>query len=323
MAFNSGQPSYEDLRNVVAERTTPLLAWIGSGLSIQAGLPSWSQLKESLLEVLEGKAADLEHRDAEKLRKKAEVIRQQENLWVAFKMLRDNLGKTTYRESIRNEFASASTVEVPTVYRSLWDLRVRGILNLNLDRLATRAHSELKPGTTLAEFSGRDISRLRQLLNGHHPFVGNMHGVFEDSKSWVFTKEDLDTHLKAEAYRSFIDSCLSTHAILFIGLSADDVAVGGHLERLAALGVETPAHYWLTDRRDAHTDEWAEEAGIRLIRYDATRDHSGVGEFFPRPGHVPSRRVGRRIPADRPERRPVLGIGRAPTDVGSASDERR
>jgi serine/threonine protein kinase len=248
-------------------------------MSIQAGLPSWSGLKESLLEVLEGKAVDLEPRDARDLRNKAEAIRRQQNLWVAFKMLQEGLGKTTYRESIRNDFASAPTVEVPNIYRRLWELRVRGILNLNLDRLATRAHSEYRPGAALAEFSGSDVSRLRQLLNGHQAFVGNMHGVFEDSKS-LFTKNDLDTLLKQEAYRSFIELCLSTHAILFLGLSTDDTAVGGHLERLAALGIETPAHYWLTERRDSATDKWAEDAGVRVIRYDGTSEHAGVIEFF-------------------------------------------
>lgn len=195
-------------------------------------------------------------------------------------MLQEALGRTTYRESIRNDFSSAPTVAVPAVYRHLWELKVRGILNLNLDRLATRAHSEFRPGAALVEFSGRDVSRLRQLLNGHHRFVGNLHGVFEDSKSWVFTKGDLDSLFKEKSYESFVESCLSTHVILFIGLGADDIAVGGHLERLAALGVETPAHYWLTDRRDFATDRWAENAGVRVIRYDGTAGHDGVDEFF-------------------------------------------
>lgn len=280
MAFNPDQPAYEDLRAVVAERTTPLLAWIGSGLSIQAGLPTWAGLKDGLTDVLEAKAVDLEPREAAELRSKAEAIRKQGNLWISFKMLQESLGKTTYRESIRNEFASAPTVAVPSVYRHLWELRVRGVLNLNLDRLATRAHSEYHPGAALAEFAGRDVARLRQLLNGHQRFVGNLHGVFEDSKSWVFTKADLDALLGDRAYQSFIEASLSTHAVIFIGLSTDDTAVGGHLERLAASGIETPAHYWLTSRRDIVTDKWAEDAGIRIIRYDGTSDPSGVEQFF-------------------------------------------
>jgi hypothetical protein len=118
------------------------------------------------------------------------------------------------------------------------------------------------------------------LLNGHQPFVGNLHGIFEDVKSWVWTKNELDSLFGDKTYQSFIETCLSTFTILFIGLSADDRAVGGHLERLASLEIEMPAHYWLTDRRDYATDEWAEASGIRLIRYDSDRVHSEVQEFF-------------------------------------------
>jgi hypothetical protein len=115
---------------------------------------------------------------------------------------------------------------------------------------------------------------------GHQPFIGNLHGVFEDFESWVFTRTDLDILTKEEAYRSFIEACLSFHTVIFIGLSADDTAVGGHLERLASLKIETPAHYWITDRRDPQTDRWAEDAGIRVIRYDPAGDHRDLAELF-------------------------------------------
>ena len=258
----------------------PLLVWVGSGPSVGVGLPTWDDLKQLLVETLEEKAIGLEPSDARALRAKADAAQRQRNNWIAFKMLQESLGPTTYRETIRNAFSSVPKVDMPETYRDIWRLGVRGVLNLNLDRLATRAHSEHRPGVNLAEFAGRDIARLRQLLNGHQPFVGNLHGVFEDSESWVWTKTDLDVLLKDKAYQSFVETCLSTFTILFIGLSADDQAVGGHLQRLASLNIETAAHYWLTDRRDYETDKWAEDAGIRLIRYDSKDGHRGVQEFF-------------------------------------------
>jgi tRNA A-37 threonylcarbamoyl transferase component Bud32 len=96
----------------------------------------------------------------------------------------------------------------------------------------------------------------------------------------VWTKTDLDALLGEKSYQSFIETCLSTFTMLFVGVSADDRSVGGHLERLASLDIETGPHFWLTDRRDYETDSWAEKAGIRLIRYDQQNDHSEVQEFF-------------------------------------------
>lgn len=281
MAFETNQPAYRSFRDIVAERTRPLLAWTGSGLSAEAGLPTWLPLKELLLENVRQKAAGLDAKDARMLNKKADAAEAQPNNWIAFKMLHDSIGKTSYREVIRDAYSSAPGVAIPGAYRDIWKLRVRGVLNLNLDRLATRALSERQPGSAPLEFNGPAVARLRQLLNGHTPFIGNLHGTFEDSQSWVLTKDELSDLLGDPPYRSFIETCLSMFTVFFVGISADDLAVGGHLSRLSELGVETPPHYWLTERRDAKTDEWAEEAGIRLIRYTVRDEsHAEVAEFF-------------------------------------------
>jgi hypothetical protein len=281
MAFDPNQPAHRSFRDIAAERTSPLLAWTGSGLSVEAGLPTWGALRATLLDTLRQKADDLDPKGAAQLHGLSRAIEKQDSNWVAFKMLADGLGKTTYKETIRESFSTAPTVDLPNVYRDLWKLRIRGVLNLNLDRLATRALSERLPGRAPIEFSGRNVARLRQLLNGHAPFIGNLHGVFEDSESWVLTQSELAELLAQPTYRSFIEVCLSAFTILFIGLSADDLAVGGHLERLASQGIETPTHYWLTDRRDAATDSWAEKSGIRPIRYTAHEgDHSEIADFF-------------------------------------------
>ncbi len=280
MAFDANQAAHRAYRDIVAERTMPLLVWTGSGPSVGVGLPSWGDLRISLLDTLRNKAIGLEPQDAHALRGKADAIERQQNNWIAFKMLYEALGRTTYRETIKDAFGAQPKVETPVTYQDIWSLGVRGILTLNLDRLATRAHSEYEQGVTLAELSGRDIARLRSLLNGHQPFVGNLHGVIEDTESWVWTKDDLDGLLGEKSYQSFIETCLSTFTILFVGVSADDRSVGGHLERLASLDIETGPHFWLTDRRDYATDSWAEAAGIRLIRYDQQENHREVQEFF-------------------------------------------
>ncbi|MBX9904020.1 MAG: protein kinase [Burkholderiales bacterium] len=66
-----------------------------------------------------------------------------------------------------------------------------------------------------------------------------------------------------------------------LGLTAEDRAVGGHLEWLSKNGISTGPHFWLTDRQDQDTDSWAEQSGIRIIRYsNKNNDHAEVDEFF-------------------------------------------
>ena len=68
--------------------------------------------------------------------------------------------------------------------------------------------------------------------------------------------------------------------MLFIGISADDVAAGGILGRLRSIGVDPGGHFWLTDRLDEATDQWAENIGLELIRYDAGAGHDPILKRF-------------------------------------------
>lgn len=278
LVFDTTQKSYEALRSIVAERTQPLIAWTGSGLSAPAGLPAWGTLRDHLVLALENKAISLDGREATTLNALAAAARAEDNLWLAFELLQKGLGATSYRDEIRALLKPASTADVPDAYVLLSQLRLRGVLNLNLDRLATRAFGLRAGSPLLVERSGRDIARLHQVLSEPSHFVGNLHGTVEDVASWVFTKTQIDRLLATEAYKSFIRVALSTHTVIFLGITADDLAVGGHLESLNELSIETPTHFWLTNRSDAHTDSWAEQVGIRVIRYDSGDDHVGMLE---------------------------------------------
>ena len=63
--FNANQPSYESLRNIVAERTNGIIWWIGSGLSRPAGLPTWAALKAALRKAFQEKIRTFEVSDQE------------------------------------------------------------------------------------------------------------------------------------------------------------------------------------------------------------------------------------------------------------------
>ena len=105
----------------------------------------------------------------------------------------------------------------------------------------------------------------------------------------MLTEDELGAMSGEPSYRTFVQGCLLSNTILFLGLSADDVAVGGHLERLAEQRVESGPHYWITSRRDMETDRWAERLGVRVIRYEAVgEDHrellealEDIGSYVP------------------------------------------
>ncbi|MFQ6026081.1 MAG: protein kinase [Dehalococcoidia bacterium] len=267
MAFDTSQPAFQSLRDIVAERTTSLVFWIGSGLSVDADLPTWVGLKSRLIQTLKGKARSMEEPDSTKLLRRAAVIETQHNNWLAFQMLRAELGRTTYQSTIRESMSNAITVTIPSIYTQIWRLSPYGVLNLNIDGIATRAYTQVNPGKGLTEFYGRDAGDRVHILKSPQAFIANLHGKAEDSSSWVFAKDELDNLFSKAGYEEFIRICLSTNTLVFWGISADDLAVGGHLEILSQLGIDTGVHYWITNRRDSETDRWAERNNIRVIRY--------------------------------------------------------
>ena len=280
LSFDTQQQHHLALRSVVAEKTNKLVVWVGSGISATAGLPTWLRLKKRLVTQLRTKANEFSTENASELLTIADRAERQSDHWLAFQMLRDGLGSTSYRSTIRNALQPAATIPCPKVYRYIWQLKPAGVVNLNLDRLVTRALGEVSPGFLATEFSGRDVKNYLHTLKSPRPFIGNLHGVAEDESSWVFTRDQLKRLANSPGYREFIVGCFTATTTLFVGISADDASAGGHLASLTRAGIDTGPHYWLTDRRDFTTDKWAERAGIHLIRYQAHDDHAEAIEFF-------------------------------------------
>lgn len=281
MAFDHSQRPYRELRSIVAEKTNKLIVWIGSGLSASAGLPTWPELKDRLIGDLREKARRTESSGPSVLDNAASLAAAESNYWTAFEVLQKHLGSMSYRSVIRAALSPALTAPCPTLYRHVWNLRPAGVLTLNLDRFATKALGELTHGRRMPhEFSGRYAAKYLHLLKTPHPFVANLHGITDDVSSWVFTRSELKRLLKYAGYTTLINSCLTTTTILFIGIRADDIAAGGQLAALTRRGVDAGPHYWLTSRNDYPTDQWAEKAGLQVIRYESDETHSQVLDFF-------------------------------------------
>ncbi|MBU9556829.1 hypothetical protein [Burkholderia multivorans] len=102
MAFDFTQSSYQALKKVLAERTSPVVAWIGAGLSAPAGLPSWDRLLDELVKVAKQKNT-LISSDERKKSLEAALLEEHKkrNYWVCFQLLEQLLGNTTYHAEIR------------------------------------------------------------------------------------------------------------------------------------------------------------------------------------------------------------------------------
>lgn len=203
------------------------------------------------------------------------------NLWDSFDLLRKALGDVSYIAAIRAALDPSIKTDPPHLYRKLWELGITGFLTLNIDRYAIRSFNTLNGAKAVSEFIGQQAGHYGSALKSGTPFVANLHGVLENPSSWVFTRTDFDNLLKSPGYREFLHTCFAARTVLFVGISADDIAAGGHLERIKNAGIDLGGHFWITTRNDADTSAWAEAAGIRQIIYNAPgNNHEELDEFF-------------------------------------------
>lgn len=295
MSFSTEQVPHQQLRSIIAEKTSRVVFWIGSGLSVSANLPTWPQLKDLLINRLRDKASSLGTHGARHLSAVADKADNESNNWIAFQILKENLGTTSFRAAIREALQPAPTAQCPEAYKYIWRIGPAGILNLNLDRLATRALGEVKPGHMATEFAGKNVAQFTHSLKSPRPFIANLHGTADDASSWILTKNDLTFLLNSKDYQTFIHSCLTTTITVFIGISANDIAVKHHLRTFTQRKIDIGSHYWITNKNDLSTDRWAERAGIQIIRYE---EHEDISELF--------EDILNFIPEDEPSPPPVI-----------------
>ncbi len=202
MEFDNNQRSYTSLRDVVSERTQRLVVWVGAGASAEANLPTWQALRDAPIKAGLDKARTLESPARAKLERLISNVMKENNLWLAFKLLKhDILGSATFHDEIRRALSEAPRAQIPDTYKWIWKLPLQGLLNLNIDRLATRAFYEKNGAASLIEFNGQQAGSMTGVSTGGRPFIANLHGDVENVNTWVFTQDDLSGLLKASAYQ--------------------------------------------------------------------------------------------------------------------------
>lgn len=268
MAFNIEQPAYQRLREIHAERRKPIVFWTGAGLSMPANLPSWPGLRDELIrravETLVGlPEAEAAHREAQ-----LELAKVDPSLWNAFQSIKGAMGPHEFREEIRNILSREADTEAPDAYRMIWELPgVRGMLTLNLDAFAAKSHKRARLHEDAVTFVGQDAMDFTHVLGKGRPFIANLHGILDSEKSWIFTTQEVSALIGSPGYRTFIATVFSQMSVVFIGISAEDASAGGFLDQLTKSGVDLGEHFWITDRTDASSRNWAGDAGLALIRY--------------------------------------------------------
>lgn len=202
-------PSLESEALIQAEsladhaRRGQLVPFMGAGVSMSAGAPSWKQL-------LDGLASDAHLSDQEKVSlEKRSNLDQAGILQSVFKE-RTKQGKTSFNQAIAKRVKLNRYGLAPALLASLGS---REAITLNYD--------------TLFETASADAGFPRTVIPGgvqkKNAWLLKLHGSVTDPKSIVLTRDDyLSFNVSRNALSALVKATLMTQHLLFVGFGLED-----------------------------------------------------------------------------------------------------
>jgi energy-coupling factor transporter ATP-binding protein EcfA2 len=192
------------------------IAFVGSGLSARAGLPTWRGFVEGLVE--EAVTLRLISRDAALHQRAAvnvgEINAVADNVTSAFSKNREAL-LAYYRSAC----TPADSVQ-PAIFAQLRKIPFAGILTTNYDDLLSQAYAD---SSFLQGLTPRDSEQLLAMLSsGGQQFLLKLYGNLDQPDTVIFSPSDYQDLVRSNAaFSRFIEGLFFSRTMLFLGTSLE------------------------------------------------------------------------------------------------------
>jgi eukaryotic-like serine/threonine-protein kinase len=258
---------FDALKIEFSERSKPIVFWTGAGVSTP--LPGWTTLRDQLID--EGRRISNSLKPADQQAYAAELaqIKATSDIWLQFERLEKRLGTDPYSRVIKQSLAPSERAMVPSVQQRIWELAPSGVVTLNLDLFTQRSSTAHPTKAVPISISPLGFGDALNVLKEKRPFIAYPHGHLDTPGQWTFTKAELDARLGDPHYIEWLTILFRAATVVFVGITASDVAIGSPIERITSAGrVPLTGHYWISARDDLSAQEWASGHGVRMVRYE-------------------------------------------------------
>jgi hypothetical protein len=264
-----------NLKKILAQSDT--IIFVGSGISLWSGLPTWSGMIEELAKFLERGtgSADLVRAEA----KKGDLLQ-------AASYGFDKLTKQQIGEFIR-EACRYGRARPHEIHRKIVSLGPRCFITTNYDDLIEQSLREWQPDRFYRPpVTNRQLTETAEIVHARAiDFIFKPHGDAADSESIILTREQYRRLLPQGEYQSALESVkllLASRPVLYLGFGLRDpdfVYVRDLLANTYKGGVRD--HYAImADVQEQEIDYWRRNYGIHLVGYntveqaDKSRGHA-------------------------------------------------
>jgi SIR2-like domain len=249
------------------------MLFVGSGLSIAAGYPSWPELIEKLVE--EAAAAY-----PEKAKSLKQFAATQKNPLLVAEYAREKLGAYRYGDLLRGLLSLKAKPQ--PAHKHIANTDYRAIVTTNYDKLIEFSIT-VERGWIPTVFTFESMESLGSALYSDQFFVLKMHGDLSAPGSIILTSQDYDRLMLRSPYvRSFMQAIFLNFTLLFVGYSLTDPDFQLVLKELNLIFQgTTPPHYaLLPDPHDFTSEHLMKSMNIQVIPYSSKHNHREATEFL-------------------------------------------
>ncbi len=273
-----------DIKNIPAKLIDAInnrncALFVGAGLSINAGFPSWEKLLSELIDIVElGSRASVE-----KIKELKLLSKNPAKFLLVAEELRDLL-LTELDEYIKRRFDNKKINPTP-LHEKLFSIHSNNIVTTNYDTLLEDAYAKkfLKVPSVCTY---KDARLINYNLYEKDFFILKAHGDSSRApEEIVLTEKDYRRIMYTErGYQSVLQVLFSTTNILFLGVSLNDPEINlllGFIHHIFHGG--SPEHYALMPQDQVtgtEIDRWRKDYKINIITYDPADNHRQVEEFI-------------------------------------------
>lgn len=253
----------EALKKFFNEASYPVI-FIGAGVSVRAGLPTWKQLVTSMAE-------GLRQSDPLTTQQMLECVKDGEyTLAVDYFNISRKMLEGEKRKLIRQQLKGFDIGPI----RPIAQLPFRACLTTNFDRSMLEVIAAEKHVSAL-DFKYGDAS-FKQAQWEEDLFVARIHGAAEVAESIILSDAQFKILLEDDNYKDLLRACFVNRNVLFVGFSFYDPAVRHIFEDLdRRFGAASPGRHMALLPSDISSD-FLQKAGrlnIEVVKYDSENHH--------------------------------------------------
>jgi hypothetical protein len=253
--------------------------FVGAGLSMHAGYPSWQKLLQMLVkkclllqEITKAKAQEIER-----------LLKDPDKYLMVAEELREDMGEEQFTEKLVQVFEESKAV-VTDVHKQLPKIPFCLAMSTNYDMLLEDTYAKAFDSVPKSYTNDRARDFADSLWSGKF-FILKAHGDIHHSSSLVLTERDYRQKIYAAAgYRALMSAIFTTKTVLFLGVGLNDPELKLFLSYLHdAFYGRGPMHYALVpqdDFSDTVTSRWRKDYRVECLRYTATAGHPEVKTFL-------------------------------------------